>query len=91
MLAGSSIRYEGLYAIVVPDYTCAPRPFRVLDFGESDNIFGRATAMHEGHTAWTIRGGMTLYRALLPWPGSSKTQRQQAESFLIAKYAPPSN
>ena len=83
----------GLYAILVYDSTCSLRPYRPLYFGESDNINGRATGTHENHPSWCKHGGtnMPLYRALCPLPGSTKTQRQQVESLLIAKYTTPCN
>ena len=83
----------GLYAILVPDPTCRPRPYRPVYFGESDNINHRATPTHESHSSWRLKAGSftPLYRALCPLWGLTKTQRQQAESLLIATYNPPGN
>lgn len=83
----------GVYAVLVFDPTCTPRPFRPVYFGESDNIHGRAAGTHENQSSWRAEAGTNtpLYRALCPLPGLTKAQRQQVESLLIAKYSTPCN
>jgi hypothetical protein len=84
---------SGLYAILVHDPSCTPRPFRVLYFGESDNIKTRATGTHENFSRWRTQAGPVtqIYRSLCPLSSATKLKRQQVESALIAKYAPPCN
>lgn len=84
---------SGLYAILVQDSGCSPRPFRVIYFGESDNVNTRATESHENYTAWKREAGSynTIYRAFCYFPNSNKVQRQAAESALIVRYNPPCN
>ncbi len=83
----------GLYVILVFDERCSPRSYRAIYFGESDNIEARATGTHENHSSWCAEAGTgrQLYRAVSPMPGANKTQRQQAESLLIAEYGTPCN
>jgi len=84
---------SGLYVILVYDPSCTPRPFRVLYFGESENIQMRATGTHENFSHWRAQAGpiAQIYRALCPLFSSTKLERQQVESSLIAKYTPPCN
>ena len=83
----------GLYAVLVSDAGWRPRPFRPLYFGESDCVWGRATAAHEKYASWRAEAGMIapLYRALCLLPGWTRSQRQTAESALIAEYNPRCN
>jgi hypothetical protein len=83
----------GLYAILVYDPSCTPRPYRVLYFGESENIQTRATGTHENYSHWRAQAGplARICRSLCPLSSATKLQRQQAESALIAKYQPPCN
>jgi excinuclease UvrABC nuclease subunit len=83
----------GLYAILVYDPSCTPRPYRVLYFGESENIQTRATSNHENYSHWRTQAGplARIYRSVHPLSSSTKLQRQQVESALIAKYKPKCN
>ena len=83
----------GLYTILVFDAKSTPRPYRPLYFGESDGICTRATGTHEKYLSWLEEVGTfsTLYRALCFLPMWTRSQRQQAESALIAEYNPPCN
>jgi hypothetical protein len=91
--ASSAAGQPRVYAVLVFDPTCTPRPYRPVYFGESDNIHGRAAGTHENHSSWSAEAGTNtpLYRALCPLPGLTKTQRQQVESLLIAEYSTPCN
>lgn len=90
---GSLLKQPGVYAILTDDPTWTPRPFRVLYFGEAENIWARATTMHENYSAWQ-RGACifgNLYRSFHAMPGSTQIQRQMVESALITGYSPPAN
>jgi hypothetical protein len=84
---------SGLYAILIYDQSCTPRPFRVLYFGESENIQTRATGIHENFSHWKTLAGCRsqIYRSMCPLSSATKLERQQIESALIAEYAPPCN
>ncbi len=84
---------SGLYAILVYDPSYTPRPFRVLYFGESENIQTRATGTHENLSRWRTQAGPVtqIYRSLCPLSSATKLERQQVESALIANYTPPCN
>jgi hypothetical protein len=87
------IGQPGLYAILVFDPSCTPRPYRVLYFGESENIQTRATGTHEKLSHWRTHAGpmAEIYRSLCPLSSATKLERQQAESTLITEYTPPCN
>lgn len=89
--ADTLLGQAGLYAILVYHFTS--RHFRVLYFGESENVNRRACGTHEKLASWRRQAGpnATLYRALCLLPGSTRIERQQAESLLIASYNPPCN
>ena len=92
-LADTMLGQPGLYAILVYDPSCTPRPYRVLYFGESENIQMRATGTHENFSHWRTQAGPAaqIYRSLCSLSSSKKVERQQAESGLIAKYKTPCN
>ena len=88
-----SIVLPGVYVVLVFDAFWGPRPFRPLYFGESGDLWSRTTAAHEKSGSWRLHAGMfaLLYRAFCPLPGSTQSQRQAAESALVAQYNPPCN
>lgn len=90
---GSFLESPGVYAILTDDPSSRPRPFRVLYFGEAENMQTRATAKHENFPAWQRETGLfgRLYRAFHAMPGSTQVQRQMVESALIQAYNPPCN
>jgi hypothetical protein len=83
----------GLYAVLVADGSASPRPFRVLYFGESENIDRRASSSHERYGDWcaTAGGGEKLFVAYCWMIGSSKDERTSVESGLIGHYRPRCN
>ena len=83
----------GVYAILTVDPDVKPRPFRVLYFGESEDIGSRATSTHESYSSWQREAGPNgkLYRALYWMLESTQKQRQVVESTLIEAYTPPCN
>jgi hypothetical protein len=83
----------GIYAIVVGDNSASPRPFRVLYFGESENITERVTTAHEHYEDWCQAGGgahnlRVAYNFMF---ASSKAERISTESGLIGYYRPVCN
>lgn len=83
----------GLYVVMVVDSEWGPKPFRPLYFGESDSIWNRCASGHEKYVTWRRAAGLfvPLYRAVSPMPGSTRAERQAAESALITRYLPPCN
>jgi hypothetical protein len=84
---------SGIYAILVPDASCRPRPFRVIYFGESRNFSQRVTGSHELFSDWTAQAdeGTNLYVAFCPTPLLKELTRRWVESDLIARYSPACN
>jgi len=81
-------RYPGIFAVVACDPSWAPRPFRVLCFGQ----FGNDSA---NPLEWCGYGWMTteenrngLYVAVLPMPFSTSSQRATLVRGLVAGYHP---
>jgi hypothetical protein len=96
LLPASGLRLgkqEGVYAILIEDWRQSPRPFRVLYFGEAENLWWRATVSHEKHADWQREAGpyARIYRAFHPMPGSTQRERQMVESALITMYNPVCN
>lgn len=83
----------GLYVVLVYASNWRPRPYRPLYFGESHGVRGRATTEHENYQSWLAEAGQNsnLFRALCFLPGSTRLERQMAESALIGRYHPPCN
>lgn len=84
---------SGIYAILKPDPSCAPRPYRVIYFGESRNFSERVTENHERFNDWVGEAGdaANIYIAFCPTPFLREEQRRWAESDLIARYRPVCN
>ncbi len=83
---------SGLYAILVPDASCSPRPFRVIYFGETGELSKRVTSSHEKYPDWVREAGTAsyLYVAFHEIAGTQQARRA-AESDLIAHYRPACN
>lgn len=83
---------QGIYAILVQDATCTPRKFRVIYFGESNNLGNRIRTTHEKYRDWTREAaGSQLYMAYHTTIGMSDAQRRDAECVLINQYTPCCN
>ena len=84
---------SGIYAILVPDDSCQPRPFRAIYFGESGNFLQRVTDDHERFNDWAAEacGAANLYVAFCPTPLLRDHQRRWVEYDLIARYRPACN
>jgi hypothetical protein len=87
------LQHEGVYAILIDDLACRPRPFRAVYFGEAEDLWSRATQTHENFAAWRREVGLfgRLYRAFHAMPGSTQVYRQMIESALIDAYKPVCN
>jgi hypothetical protein len=82
----------GLYVDMVQDPTWSPKRLRPVYFGQSDDIYGRATPNHEKFLSWCVAAnGNVLYVSYSPMFGSCKADREAAETVLIEKYAPACN
>jgi len=83
---------QGIYAILVQDAACSPRQFRVIYFGESNNLESRICTTHEKYSDWTREAsGSQLYVAYHATIGMSDAQRRDAECMLINHYKPSCN
>lgn len=84
---------SGIYAILAPDASCRPRPFRVIYFGESGNFSQLVSGTHECLNDWTAEADGTgnLYVAFCPTPLLRAQQRRWVEHDLIARYRPACN
>ena len=86
------IGVPGLYVIMIADPSCSPRPFRALYFGQSEDMYGRANSNHENFLKWCgAANGCVLYVSFCAMIGSTKEQRETAETALIDKYNPACN
>ena len=89
---------SGIYAILVPDSSYRPRPFRVIYFGESNNLFTRVCTSHEKYADWQREAGVNslygtsdLYVAFHPTNDLTDQRLRDAECELINQYLPPCN
>jgi hypothetical protein len=84
---------SGIYAVLVADASCSPRPFRAIYFGESGNFQERVTASHEHYDDWLREAGdvANTYVAFCPTPLLKEVQRRWIENDLIARYRPACN
>lgn len=84
---------SGIYAILVPDSSSSPRPFRAIYFGESRNLNDRVTGEHERYGDWVTEAGnlSNLYVAFCLTPPLRGEQRRWVENDLIARYRPACN
>ena len=83
-----------VYAIVMPDETCKPKPFRVIYFGESGNLSERGFwQSHHKYQCFIDHAGLdsNIYIAIHKMPNSTEEERKNVESKLIAKYDPICN
>lgn len=84
---------SGIYAVMVPDPSCTPRPYRVIYFGESNNLSRCVTDNHECFNDWVREAGgaANIYVAFCTTPLLREEQRRWANSDLIAEYQPVCN
>ena len=83
----------GVYAMLVVDAACSPRPFRVLYFGKATNLGARVVRSHEKYPewSWAASGAGQLYVAYHCMPNTSDWERAAVEESLIKHYAPVCN
>lgn len=84
---------SGIYAVLAPDDSCQPRPFRAIYFGESGNFSQRVTGDHPRFSDWSEEAGgaANLYVAFCPTPLLKEQQRRWVEYDLVARYRPACN
>lgn len=94
LAAWSAPGKAGVYAILVPDQTYRPMPFRVIYFGESGDMSERGFLKgHRKYSCWIREAGSeeSLYIAVYPMPKSTPEQRRAVESKLISEVGPVCN
>lgn len=84
---------SGIYAILAPEASCRPRPFRVIYFGESCNFLQRVTEGHERFNDWSAEAGgaANIYVAFCHTPLLKEQQRRWVEYDLVDRYRPACN
>lgn len=84
---------SGIYAILAPDPSCKPRPYRAIYFGESGNFSASVTDSHECFNEWVREAGgiANTYVAFCATPFLREEQRRWAENDLILRYRPVCN
>jgi hypothetical protein len=83
---------QGLYAIVTPDASFKPRPFKLLYIGETENLNDRVTTSHEKCEDWKRAAGTgQIFVAYFGTIGMANQHRKTIEGELIAHYNPPCN
>ena len=82
----------GIYAILVPDNTAKPRPFRVIYFGQASELHDRVRSNHEHYSEWLKHAGgpLGLYVSFYPMTGGERA-RVATEQQLIGHYLPVCN
>ena len=83
----------GIYAILVYDASCKPRPYRVIYFGQARDLAARAVSSHEKYAAWSRTAGGTgkLYVSYHLMTSVGSLARAVVEQRLIEAYAPECN
>ena len=85
--------FEALYAILVADNGCRPRPYRPIYFGQTGNMSNRPTLSHEHFDDWcrVANGRENLFVSYAWMIGSSEAERTNIEEGLIKRYNPVCN
>jgi len=83
----------GLYAVLVLDFSCKPRPYRPIYFGKAEDLAKRVTSSHEKYSEWSgaCKSLTGLYLAYHAMPNSSDWERGALERNLIKIYTPQCN
>lgn len=85
---------SGIYAILVQDPTSRSKPYKVIYFGESEDMSERGFfKSHYRYDRWIREAGKEteIYISVFPMPGSTPQLRQGIEAFLIKYYRPSCN
>jgi len=86
-------KLSGLYAIVVFDLSCSPRPYRVIYFGKAGDLSDRAVRSHEKYDTWCQAAGGSG-RLLISYHlmrDAHDLELYSAEDILIKHYQPVCN
>ena len=85
------VELPGLYAVMIYDATCQPRPYRVLYFGKAGNLRQRVCESHEKSWAWQMEAALIspLFYSYLRV--NTEADRARIEGDLISYYAPVCN
>lgn len=91
LASAATFNYGGLYAILTPDSSWSPLPYRLLYLGESGKLSDRVRTGHEKYASWARAAGGAgrLYVAFHII--ENQTERRATESKLIAHYRPECN
>jgi hypothetical protein len=83
----------GIYAILVYDASCKPRPYRVIYFGMARDLAARAVSSHEKYSAWcrAAGGAGKLYVSHHAITNARALARAIVEEQLIKAYSPECN
>jgi len=85
-------RAQGIYAILVADNAWWPQPFRVLYFGESDNLAKCVTEKNEMYPQWLLQAaGAPLLVSIHTTPRMKAQKRKEIESELVGEFQPVCN
>lgn len=82
-------KFAGVYAIMIPDLNVKPAPFRVIYFGESEDLSERGfLKSHHKYECWLREAGEEdiLFISIYPMPKSKVEDRKSVENELIQAY-----
>jgi hypothetical protein len=85
---------SGIYAILVPDSTSSPRPYRAIYFGQVEDFSTRLSGTtHEKYSSWCREAGnwSNLYVSFHFMFLSNEAARCAVERRLIRDYSPACN
>ena len=78
---------QGIYAILVPDMSFYPWPYRVVFFGEADNVARQVTPKHARYNEWVgAAAGAALYVAVHNTGRMTAKKRQAAANELASEF-----
>ena len=85
----------GLYAVLIYDTSCSPKPYRLVYIGQSSNMSERDIgASHHKYTCWTAEAqerNTHLYIVIHLMPNSTEQERLGAKQKIIQSYDPSCN
>ena len=85
---------DGIYAILIKDPKAKFQPYKVIDFGESDNLSdANFFKSHQRFDCWIQEAGSEseLYIASFDMPNSTIELRRSVVAFLVKYYHPVCN
>jgi len=92
-LEGSTLSTkQGIYAILVPDMSFYPWPYRVVFFGEADNVAKQVTPKHAQYNEWVgAAAGAELFVSVHNTGRMTAKKRQAAVDELVSAFEPCCN